>query len=541
MVRVPRTEVPYLLRRLRSIGAMVRISGKMAGHLRRYEIRHPAHGAIEIEERSNTMHHGLTAAPTMEQVALNLMAVECAHAIMQKRLDELQQLVDKERQPKTQHLIIGAGLCGTMTYHTLPFSRGYGVAPGVDPQEIPAVMNISASPDPWRSRAIASPIGQPVTEWQSPGLTRQAGEFTTDHTGFGYARDIAYAIALTAFESGMMTYYGRVTALDVAPDQSWPRDVQCRIRVVNDANFDGKYIYTDRCDLAVGLGPARRLTAEQLSHTDEALLRAAGALLYGQEHLEGAQPLRSRQVSGDSQAGAPYRVLIIGGGATAAWNAERVVQDENVRVVWLGRPTKLDEYRGAESKAIEALRGRMGLSTGEQARLRDLWAFRDARNTRNESIFQEPRIERRMGEVGQILHVGGGAQVKVKGQAPDDDFEETFDQVIVSIGQDMGRVDDHGPASAWRLVKDAKLELQMILDKGRLVGLESVEPQGMLRVLGAAMHAGLLRLLNPKDHNKYRQLLFEQANDASVPQHSQGVPGSIYQIGQDVPRANALL
>jgi hypothetical protein len=148
---------------------------------------------MEIAERSNTRRDGRAAPPTMEQMALNLMAVECAHTIMQQRLDTLQELIEQEPQPKTQHLIIGAGLCGTMTYHTLPFSRGYGVAPGVDPQEIPAVLNLSASPDPWSSRANVStaPIGQPVTEWPSLGLTRQAGEFTTDHTGFGYAHDIA--------------------------------------------------------------------------------------------------------------------------------------------------------------------------------------------------------------------------------------------------------------------------------------------------------------------------------------------------------------
>jgi hypothetical protein len=79
----------------------------------------------------------------------------------------------------------------------------------------------------------------------------------------------------------------------------------------------------------------------------------------------------------------------------------------------------------------------------------------------------------------------------------------------------------------------------MVRVGGRLVALESVDPPGVERVMGASMSETIKDWVIPAERDLFVQLVRDvQPNDPTVPQESRGVQDSIYQLGQDIPLAN---
>jgi Putative NAD(P)-binding len=313
----------------------------------------------------------------------------------------------------------------------------------------------------------------------------------------------------------------------------------------------GRRIEAEHVDVAVGPGPAKRLRdaygrATVVSEEDERTLLADGRMVFGQDHWQ--QPARSG------------RVLVIGGGATAAWNVERALRHGAV-VTWVAPATPWKRSGPKELKAEQIARHlddhpdlhpeRRRWLERVQARL---VAFRGADLPRNRAVFRESGVEWWWGTVKHLrpCHDRVAAICWTKGR--DDPQELEFDQVIVSIGQD-----GDAPEASAQLV--GRLPMTWLehdhegtrpanpgsRPTGRIVGACEVGVPSRLRCLGVLLRqpawtAKLGGLSKRRRSNAIPGLLEtrleKQANAA--PRYSMGIDGAVFHVSANVVLANGL-
>ncbi|MEZ4403681.1 MAG: hypothetical protein R3B06_26895 [Kofleriaceae bacterium] len=553
----PREQVPELLQSHQQQGARVELESQdPVTRERTYLVRYEDGQQLRIVERFDGGRPGTPGerVPTEAEAALARAEAQRALARQDARNAQLQGLVDAAPVVEVEHLIGGGGVAATMDYATLPALRGAAV-PGADVTELPSTFAVGGR-EAWRARAeglaaaaaehgVSQPlleggrIGQPVDNWANGGFTRQPGEFTADHTALGRAADVADAVTMTQFETGMVIYDGAVVSIEINPnDGTWPSNKPVRARVASPSHPDGEFfIYAGSIDAALGRGAARSLevdTAEgagdrQVSPADLDVLLADQRLVYYDDMFR--HPARGR-------------VLVVGGGPTAVWAAGTVAEVGSQAVV-LGRPS-------TDARAVEA-RTRLAGNDVELARIEAELAFEATRQVVAGRFFDNPNIEFRAGRLGRVRpgdapvpEEAGKIMVQIDGAW------QPFDQVALSIGQDPagGSVNPDGTPGASGAPGIGQvlgsLQLRMVIVDGRLVGLESLptetQPAGLVRVLGASMSESITRWVVESERALFTELVrTTQPNDPNVPVESRGVQDSIYQLGQNIPAANGEL
>ena len=554
----PREQVPELLRSHQEQGARIEVGqpDPVTGE-RLYNVRYPDGQSLRIVERAGSARPGaIGQRPPTETEALAAQAeAQRAIEIQDRRNAQLQTLVDSVSIVEVDHAIAGGGVAATMDYATLP-SRPGMAAPGADVTEIPSTFAIGGR-EAWRARAEGltaaaaqhgapepllggGRIGQPVGQWANEGFTRQPGEFTSDHAGLGRAADVGRAVAMTQFETGMTTYDGVVVSLEVNPrDGSWPSERPLRLRVASATNPIGEfYVYANTVDAALGRGAARSLTVDDPASGRRGQVDPADMdALLGDRRLVYYDQMFQHPSTG--------RVLVFGNGPTAVW-AAGTAAEVGAQVTVLGMNRGAIERADTARSTVDVTRPD---AAAELARIEQQLAqetFATTRGIVNDRYFDHPSITWRGGNIARVQP----GDASVPGEAGKIVVEltgggrEVYDQVALSIGQDPTgggvRGGVAGPAGGPGVGSVVGgLEFRMVITDGRLVALESVNPPGRVRLLGASMSESIAERVIASERSEFLSLVRDvQPRDPSVPAESRGVQDSIYQLGQNIPRAN---
>ncbi|MEZ4399302.1 MAG: DUF4157 domain-containing protein [Kofleriaceae bacterium] len=456
-------------------------------------------------------------APTAEQVVANQARAADARVVDAQRRAELKVLVDADPAPTFKRIILGGGSGAVTDAATLPAAAGAKLGPGAV-AHLPDVIVVQAKAEPWGTRADM-PSGQTPGELDNPVF--KVSDFAVDQHAYAPSSAIGDAVVVARVEHGVATYDGAATgAVEVEPS---PGAWRAPMRVM----IDGKYWYGDAVDVVAGIGPARKLGTHQLSATDEATMAGDKRVVYGDDHLADIKP------------GVP-EVLVTGGSATAAWNAEAAARSGAGKVYWIHRPSA-PEAATPEATELADLATKLADPSLDattritlERRQSDLLSFRRAMLPRNvepaDAAFNNPKVSRSSGTIKKITPTDDG-RVKVELA---DGRVFTVDQVVVSIGQDPAA--PGGPLALthgrqFRIVKDPS---------GALSHLESVDPPGAIRIMGASMSEPAMReAVIPAERAEFAALLARQAD--ALPANSRGVPGSLALAGQTIPEANRIL
>jgi len=378
-------------------------------------------------------------------------------------------------------------------------------------------------------------MGQPGIELKSEGFTRQPHEFVDDIDGFAPASGISHAIALTAY----------VHDLPVVFEQSVEQPLEVSDRGIS-VHTSTHQLTADTVDVAVGPGPARRLRRKDgtmlLTEDEERTLLDDHRMVFGQDQWK-------HRVRGP-------RVLVYGGGATAAWNVA-YARKAGAEVTWVARVPE-GRATAREQRKIEDIQRYLdqhgaALATSNPARKRwlertlvRLLAFRGADLPRNRDVFGDDGVTWMQGEVQQLRPQGEGVEVELaRGASPE---VHVFDQVVISIGQDPT-----APGACAALVK--RLSMTWLehdgtrsrpgdrgdVPRGRVVGACEVGDPPRVRCLGVLLAGGGWRYMltrgrvGGRSHDLEAQLADQLE---AAPTHSRGIEGAVFQIGVNVVLAN---
>ena len=428
-----------------------------------------------------------------------------------------------EGTTRVERVIIGGGLAATLTWATQAPTKG-------------TCLVLARAEEPWWSRSMHR-LGQPASELVSEGFVLQPHDFADDVDGFAPASALADAIAVTAYQHGMPLVLGCCVDRPIEPTGDGRFAVQ-----VGDHRIEA-----ERVDVAVGPGPARRLRdAEEratiVSEEHEHLLLSDGRMVFGQDQW--LWPVRLP------------RVLVLGGGATAAWNVE-LARQKGAEVTWVaevGRAKHLDRLRH-KAEAIEAyIEGHPNLEAERLRWLEQTWAriaaFRTADLPRNREIFRMRGVEWWAGSVERLWPHENGIAVAMRRAGHDGREELLFDQVVVSIGQ-HDRATEASAALVARMrmtwmESDRNESRAASLDDrpaGRIVGACEVGKSPRLRCMGVLLRSpswrDKLRRSGLRRSNAIVALEMRLQRQAdSAPRHSQGIDGAVFQIGANVVLAN---
>lgn len=422
---------------------------------------------------------------------------------------------------RVDRVIVGGGLAATLDWATRPWAKATCVV-------------LARAEEPWWSRREWR-LGQPVSELVSEGFVLQPHDFADDVDGFAPASALADAIAVTAHEHGMPLVLG------------------CCVERPIERTDEGRFVVlvgklrieADHVDIAVGLGPPRRLrdrdgNATIVSEEHERELLADGRMVFGQEQWR--QPVRGP------------RVLVIGGGATAAWNVERALQ-EGARVVWVAPMSASDEHDHAQKvRASEEDLAASDPRDDEQRRQLErkrarVVAFHKADLPRNQAVFEAPRVELWVGSVERLLPATSGVEATILREAHREVLR--FDQVVVSVGQD-----DRAPGASASLVERLPMTWLEYHEggtrpgeppkrpSGRIVGACMADDQVRLRCLGVPLLSSeawqeqldKTRPARSLGRDPLRARLAQQLEAA--PACSRGIGGAVFQINANVILAN---
>lgn len=456
-------------------------------------------------------------APTAAEVAANQTRADEARVIDAQRRAEIKVLVDADPAPTFKRVILGGGSGAVTNAATLPAAAGAKLGPG-PVTHLPDVIVVQAKAEPWGTRGEV-PSGQTPGELDNPVF--KVSDFALDQRGYAPSKAIGDAVVVARVEHGVPTFEGAATGhVEVEPSAgAWPKPLRVLV--------DGKFWYADAVDVTAGIGPARKLGAHQLSTADEATLTADKRVVYGDEHLADIKP-------------GAAEVLVTGGSATSAWNAEAAARSGAGKVHWVHRPSA-PEAGTKEAIELAELATKLrdpaldaSTRIALEQRQADLLSFRRAMLPRNveppDAAFKHPAISRSSGTIKKVTPTADG-RVKVEVA---DGRVFTVDQVVVSIGQDPAAAG--GPLALtqgrrFRIVKNAA---------GELTHLESVDPPGAIRIMGASMSEPAMReAVIPAERAEFAALLARQAN--ALPTNSRGVAGSLALAGQTIPEANRIL
>lgn len=417
-------------------------------------------------------------APTAEEAEHNRAIARRAIEINARRSQQITTTVMNIEAPKVRHITVGEGVAGTLSHASQ--TNGSGAMPG-PVTALPEAIAISDGPDWWQNLGDRD-IGQPVGEWNSAGFRRQPGEFNHDHKNLGRASDVAYATAMTALESGMVTVRGRITAVEeFTGKDAWP--VSARWRVLVD---DKKWVYSETIAFAGGLGRPNKHPA--FKRDLEQQLRETGRMTDAQTQLMPPIP----------EGGT---LLVIGGGGTAGWAAQEAVRTGRRAIV-----ITLDaSLRGVPPHVRKEL---------------DAHHVQIIEGIVNVATYDGTRV---------VLTINAGS---------DHPLNVSGDGVSLAVGQ-MTQLPRGMENQHFRMQK------KTINGKERVVGLEAYDPStdqptGLV-IHGAAMTTPPFKK-GPKpfvkDRDAFVAALAEQARDPSVPEYSRGVEPSIYQSTVNIPLSN---
>lgn len=427
-----------------------------------------------------------------------------------------------------ERLTIGAGFAATVAHATAASD------------EIGSTLALSQDTDPWRTRGEWR-LGQPASELVSEGLAIQPEQCEPDPGRFASAAALADAIAITAERSR----FAVLLDTDVAePLQVSPSGV--------DVRSSRGTIHAQWVDVAVGLGPPRCLPRQVLD-PDQPI--PADVVVYGQDQL-------------DHPTLGPV-VVVVGGGATAAWNARTAAQRlqqttdaAHAVVLWIGTDPARDDRRRAKPQQRRLDTVERKINNASAARKHSwlllrakLQGFFGARQRRNRDTFRWRRSESRVpicwsegklvraryNESREQLHL----QFELGLPSGTATYELWCDQLVVSIGQSR---DPRHPGTAAALVRRLPLTwlqhdgnepspFKGVVAPGRAVALQDAR-QGTVRVLGAAAWIAYTSNLEggSSARETLRQKLEHQASLA--PPYSREIPGALFQSGADIPLAN---
>jgi Putative NAD(P)-binding len=420
---------------------------------------------------------------------------------------------------RVERVIVGGGLAATLDWATQTRTDGSCVV-------------LARAEEPWWSRREHR-LGQPASELVSEGFVIQPHELAKDVDGFAPASALADAIALTAHEHGMPLVLG------------------CRVDRPIERTEDGRFVLyaggrtieAEQVDVAVGPGPAMRLGTAIVTQEDERELLADGRMVFGQDQWQ--QPVRSG------------RVLVIGGGATSAWNVELALR-HGAEVTWVAPASESKHLGRLRLKAQELakhLEDRPELDAErrrwlERTRARII-AFGGADLPRNREVFRASEVEWWVGTVARLRPAINGVEALIRRDGRDELAALRFEQVVVAIGQDS-----YAPEASASLV----LRLSMTwLERdhggprpadpgsrpvGRIVGACEVGPSPRLRCLGVLLRSSAWRNKLWRQPRRRRsnaapalELRLDQQVNAA-PRHSRGIDGTVFQVSADVVLAN---
>lgn len=485
--------------------------------------------------------------PTEQQAAANHAEAQRARAQLKLRGEQararmLEKLEDGHVKHKFGRIINGTGLAAALDANTLP-----GAQRGVDPaplDTLPDTIGVGTGLDTF-AKLGDTPIGQAAPELGGPGWAMEPGQFTASHGSYTSAGTLADATAVTQYRSGTPIVDAAVLEVSVTPDATWAvpgARVRLKVRLAGAGEI---FLYADATDIAVGLGKPRELPLGQIAADEPTAKRHKETLERSGRLVYGDQPAQQRG----------GKILVSGGSATAAWNA-RHARTLGAEVDWIAEdraptkaPSTLDGARRYErvQRMLDA-----GELTPEQAaqEMAEIRAFDAAALPTNvqqrSSAMSDAGIKRSVRGI-QALQPVGDAKVEVTFT---DGTKEIYDQVVVSHGTDITAPAAPGPAGAFTLGQGAGVKFKPVVRGGKVVALESVDPPGAVRVIGAGMWtpAWIIHVsdnvdmpdpMKPGEVIKAQQLfknaLAGQANGA--PRDS---PASalVHHVAQQVPAAN---
>jgi hypothetical protein len=539
------------------------------------------HALLTLRE-DGTVHREYTHQPKDEGQALarTALVMEESRAVVTQRDAQVKQVVDKrfaesglqtaDGRPAIliDKVILGAGGSAVQDYATHnPAQRA-----AVDDHGVPKILSLASGGDPWQMRHEL--MGQTPHELSGPnGLTSQPEMYAAPGAPYARSSDYATAVADTRAKSGMSVYESRIVGVvadETHPGAKYRVDIEVPQRLPSGEialNADGhpvmerRAVYAGDVDVAAGPGPDRKLAGSrgtEVTPQQEQQLHKQGILSYGDAAV--GQQFKEGE-----------RVLVSGGGATAAWGAERADKAQS-QVDWVGgsgqvKP-ELDAVRtriAAQQEAVSALpAGHPGRAEAE-AQLRTMQQERDqllrqgvdgrdgpfkgADLARNRETMENPRINRD-GKSIQRLE-GPLTEGPDKGKVLvhfDDGSTGIYDRIIVSHGQDATapggvqhmlshHVDENGV-----VVKGGVLAEQALTPitaehtpdqhgnpRQQILGLQAGEADsgGQLRILGAAATPRELQeKMLQSDREQTAALLNQRRFDENISAHSQGVtPG----------------
>ena len=499
-----------------------------------------------------------TKIPTEKEATANHERARKEADLLAERGKQAKELVRKEIvrghcKHRFTRIVCGTGPAAAMDANTLPGAQK-GKAPTAL-KSLPDTIGVGIGKNTFE-KLDQVPIGQSATEVNSKAYAdgAQPSDFSPDHGVYAPASVIADATVMTQYRSGVPILDGSILEVTITKDTTWTvQDAHVRIKM----RIDGAevFLYGDATDLATGLGPPRELPDTQISNdpnkaqTYRTKLETTGRLING-------------DTVGQQKGGA--RVLVSGGSATGAWNA-KVARQLGAMVDWIAYdpasrsgnklPPRVEAASG-EYKLIQEKLDAGGLSAEESQRLiarqAELRAFEMAMLPRNvesrDDAFNDGGIARQVKEIASLTpceDVPGETHTGVKVQFSDGSIQY-YDQVVTSHGTNAtAKGDAGGPKGAVTLADS--LEMTVVEVNGEIVALESVNPKGAVRVLGAAMWSpswietrdgSQPCLRDPAVVARYRQAMTNQA--LTAPRDSPGNP-LLHNVGRQIVGANTVL
>ena len=222
-------------------------------------------------------------------------------------------------------IILGAGGTAVQNYATHdPARRNARTTDGA-----PDVLAIAQGGDPWPARQGL--IGQTAEALSKPGngLTHQPDQFMPQGAGYARTDAVGASIAETRARTQMPVYPARISSVEAVPNGQ-----PARYRVIVETqirNPDGstgtqrRTFFTNEIDVAMGPGPDRTLARDRVIAPErESQLVSTGHIVRGDGYLS------TTPRTGE-------KVLVTGGGATAAWDAAHA-RSHGAEVDWIARP-----------------------------------------------------------------------------------------------------------------------------------------------------------------------------------------------------------
>ena len=505
-----------------------------------------------------------TKAPSEAEAKANHDRARKEAELAAQRGEQTKKLIEGGLQgghcmKKFARIICGTGPAAAMDANTLP-GAPKGAKQGAV-TALPEIIGVGSGKNTFEKLGN-TPIGQNAPELSGPGYAdgAQPSDFTADHGNYASASTIADATASTQYRSGVPVVDCQIIEVSVTKDANWKvPEANVRVKVM----FGTKevYLYGDATDLATGLGPPRELADGQISGDPT---KAKDF----REALEKDHRLVNGDIVGEQRGGA---VLVSGGSATGAWNA-KVAAQLGGQVDWISydpatkgdkttRPPRM-EAAAAEYKQIQQqLDANPSMPAAEKdaliRRQQELRAFDSAMLPRNvesaDDAFNDANIHRKVLEIASLTpseQVPGAPVGKVK-VTFSDGSEKMYDQVVTSHGTNVANGADGAPGSNAAQPKGAlalaTMELTIVEVNGQVVALESVNPKGAVRIVGAAMWSPLwidgrapggARITDPVVVSRFRKAMTEQALNA--PRDSPANP-LLHNVGKQVPAANEAL